>query len=83
MPSRLPPGEAEPRALPRCRREGGGAAAAADVLQQAARCFKLAAETGVTVKRVVGTSRPKCGSLAGGKSKAGNLQFGFIAINDF
>lgn len=82
MPSRLPPGEAEPRALPRCRSDGGGAAAAAaaaDVLQQAARCFKLAAETRVTVKRVDRTSRPK----VGGKSKAENLQLGFIAINDF
>lgn len=78
MPSRLPPGEAEPRALPRCRREGGWAAAA-DVLQQSVRCFKLAAETRVTVKHVVRTSRLK----VGGKSKAENLQLGFIAINDF
>lgn len=61
MPSRLPPGEVEPRALPRCRRDGGGAAAAADVLQQALRCFKLAAGTRVTVKHVVRTSRPNVG----------------------
>lgn len=76
MPSNPPaPGEAEPGALPRCRRDGGGAAAAADVLQRALRCFRLAAESKVTVKHVAGTSRRNVGE----KSKAGNLQSGFIA----